>query len=302
MLSPRRPILAAALLLAGASCARAPAPPVLGQEWPALCKLETRSRVAAVEPVLWQAFLLGGFDPRRRALEPGARDCAGFKLDPGRGVGRCAPDAAAPDWALRPLDVATGPAGPGAAFVWTPSHVRPSGMAHGPIALAHERGGRVTVHALGRLALFPGDVRIGVERLAGEPVLLADGEHCPGSARASCRRMTRLLAVRRGRIEPLAVVARDGTCLGEAAVYERRERPGREPSGGRTRVAMTTTLTLAPERATLQERLVVTEAERPEGTSAPRVLRTAERERHWTLSGGALIADGPSLWQDEEER
>jgi hypothetical protein len=278
---------------------------VLGETWPSICGLETRLGRTQVPPAVWQMFLIRGFNPLTRQLPEKPTDCLGRPIgwEPPR-LDTCKDDELpAKELAARALtdaDFLSVRLGPRTFLVWTAAKWLDTGETVGPLALAEIGATKTVAKSLGTLRLLPGNARLSLRTVRGQPILVAEGEYCEGEGRSHCQRSMRLLPILRDRIHTASVFSTAGTCLGPAIIPLERERDTTiDPPGISARTKIESSVSFTAEDVRIQELVTVRETTASESSPSPRVLDRAERLRTLKWTGRRFVAYGESLWKTE---
>jgi len=278
----------------GLACAHAPPDPTVAP----MCGLAVEAPAGAPPAEAVIALVLRGLDPVTRRLTLPPLDCTGTQIRWDGPVQACADSAIVrtllPDRPIGPGDVVTAPVGGGRSLVWIATSRYASGDAVGPVAIVESGWPGLRVVARGVLRAYPEKLALRLERLGGEPVLVAEGESCSGTAPTTCRRAARLMTLRAGRFEPLPVATEDGACL--APGWFDLTRVELQPvEGAWQRLTLNATLTFGPRGLEVEEAVVVESLDRPDATRGP-VLRRAQQLRSLRWVGGRLVGTEPALW------
>lgn len=281
-----------ALALAS-GCAGAPRAPWADQQ---VCGMEEVDEKAPT-PEHWTSFLVRGVDPRTQRATVPAIDCAGAQVTwEGPGLA-CADNTLAqtllPGRALSPEDVAVSPAGEGVWLVWVMTNRYASGEALGPVGLVTRSGRQMWVRALGALRAFPVHPRLRLERVGDVTLLVAEGEVCgPGG----CERGLRVMSLKGDRFVPERFLSEAGACEAPGFIFVQREAWEELSTGWRRRHELSASVAFQPARISVQELLVVRDADPRNPTAPGRVFRRAEDQLTIAWKDGRLVASGSSLW------
>jgi hypothetical protein len=305
--SPRRSpaAIVVALALAFAGCggkAANPGPP-------ALCRIPTS--VASNQPLaerrlpppFWFSLMVRGYQASGAIARPAA-DCEGQPIQ--WPADTCAVDAQVVPIEAAPLndrDLVVSNLGDGQRLVWVQTEHYTDGEATGPVALAvlDARGASVTT--LGVLRAYASRAQLRLERLGQGQILVAEGEACADENDArSCVRGIRVVPVGKRRFVPLDVAEDDGRCQGRAFFPLRAEGTiGEGPHRKSYRIQSSVNFT--PDAITVQEQLTIGQASANSADATASALRRMTAERKIRLTGGRLVAEGPSLldrWARQE--
>ena len=261
-------------------------------------------RVAAVEKPpadSWLSLLLEGYDPAtRRATNP-AVDCTGARVVWSAAAYACTDgDAARKELPLGPIaaeDVLTFPAGPGLWLTWIITGRYASGDAVGVVALAETSRGepekRLVVRAMGALRAYPKKVKLRLQPMGMQDLLVAEGERCADGG-APCTWAVRLEPLQGKRFVPEPVRGVKGECL-EAALVNLKQQATARVGESLRKTEGETSLAFEPGGVRVEESVVVQEVGRKSDVP-PRLLHRAHDTRVITVEEGQLKAPSPSLW------
>jgi hypothetical protein len=293
-------ILAAAAVLVMGCGATATTP----AEQP-LCRISTSIGVnkpladRTLPAPFWFSLLVRGYVPSGAIGRP-TRDCEGQLVS-------WPADACAADAEVKPLDpeplgendLVVSHLGEGRRLVWVQTEHFANGEAVGPVALAVFDPRGVSVTTLGVLRAYGSRVQLRMDRLGDGQVLIAEGEACADERDArTCVRGIRLVPVGRRRFVALDVSDEGGRCLGRAFFPLKLD-----GTLGRKSYRVQSSVNFAPDAVTVQESLTITEGTSTSADATAAAVAKMTAERRIKMSGGRLVADGPSLldrWARQE--
>lgn len=291
----RRRTLCAALALALAACAGPQHP------WPdaARCELSGPDATAPGSG-RWVKLLLRGYDPETRKVTSPALDCTTAQVRWEAPAFACFDTALAttvlPPRPLSEADVIVSRLGEGFGLAWVVTNRFASGDALGPVAIVEQKGDRLVVHALGALRAYSDKATLRLEKLAGQTVLVAEGQLCAGADPASCVRSARILPLRGDRFSPEPLFSGAGACVAPAWFDLDRRESATLDNGWIRRNTLAASLVFGPEGLRVEEQLVVHDLDPKDAQARPRVFRKADGERTVRPAEGKLVTTGRSVW------
>jgi hypothetical protein len=275
----------------------------------ALCRIPTS--VGSNQPLaertlpapFWYSLLVRGYQSSGAIARP-PRDCEGQPIEWTADV--CAADAQAVPIEAAPLgdrDLVVSNLGDGQRLVWVQTEHYTDGEALGPVALAVLDARGVSVSTLGVLRAYGSRAQLRLEKLGEGQILVAEGEACADERDArSCVRGIRVVPVGKRRFVPLDVSEDDGRCQGRAFFPLRAD--GFIGEGARRKsYRIQSSVDFTPEAITIQEQLTIGQTSSTSADAAASAVRRMTAERKIRLSGGRLVAEGPSLldrWARQE--
>jgi hypothetical protein len=274
-------------------------PPPKRQKTKALCSvarpLTKAGQIRPLRPDDWFNLLVD------RAVDGKNADCTGAALAWQQADG-CAeveergdPVAAR---AFREDDVLVQRVDEGTKLVWVITDFFSNGDGMGPVSLVSEEATTIEVLAVGTLKARARRPRLKLIQIGETEMLSAEGEACEREDEpASCRRSIVLMERRGPRFLPLRLYARNGLCLGPAAVHMARQKTLPLDSGWTRRLELHSTLLAQPQRLLVTEQVVVSDFDPTRPGVPPRPVRRADAEiLYWFGKDGRLYASDASLW------
>jgi hypothetical protein len=250
----------------------------------------------------WVRLLLRGYDPATRRVTAPALDCTSAQ------VRWAAPAVACSDGSLattelpaRPIaeaDVIVSPLGEGFGIVWIVTNRFASGDALGPVAVVEQRRDEFVVRAIGALRAYPDHAALRLERIGTLPVLVAEGQLCPGADPASCIRSARVMPLRGDRFSQEPLLSEQGACVSPAWFDLVRQESDRLDTGWRRRHQLAASLVFGAEGLRVEEQLLVHDLDPKQPQAQPRLHRKAQGERTIRAEGKRLVTDRRSLWTE----
>jgi hypothetical protein len=286
--------LAAAAILA-TGCARVQDP----LDLPALCEQERGGARGDPGAAAWVRLLLRGVDPETRRVTSPALDCTGGQVR-WEGPALTCEDGvlartALPERALTADDVIAAPAGRDLRLVWIVTGRFASGEALGPVALVEEGAVTLRVLAVGALRAFPKEVRLRLERLGPQTVLVAEGASCSGEEPTTCLRAARVLPLVGARFVATPVSREEGGCL-SPGWFELARQEVRRVEGRWERVELGAQLVFGAAGLEIEELVTVGELASRQAPRPTRVLHRAQGTRVVRWQQGRLLSGGEPLW------
>jgi len=267
----------------------------------------------------WISLLLQGYDAgTRRATSP-AVDCSGARVVWEAPAQACADGEVARKelaaGAIAAGDVLSFPAGPEQWLVWVITARYASGDALGVVALVEaqleppvnqaereKREKRLVVRGLGALRAYPSKVRLRLQEMGMEELLVAEGERC--GVGGGCSSVVRVVPLKGERFVPEAVRGENGECVEAAQFFLKQQETIRVGESVR-RMEGEASVVYEERSIRVEESVLVQEAGR-KADAPPQLLHRAHDTRVIVVEGGRLKGAAPSLWtrmaKDARER
>lgn len=256
-------------------------------------------------PEVWFSVVLKNFNRREMELQRPTRDCSGKTLEPeSEEMALCidgdnppVPVPARPldpeqDFTITPLDE------PGQALVWVRTDYYEDGLAEGPVAITQWTKRGVAVRAIGPLTAYPDRVRMYIEPLDKDRVLVVESRVCEDPDKPkTCGKQTRLIPLINDRFVQRPLLDKDGsTCLGPASFDQQQSTEVDLPDGRKRRFVMTRAFNFDDGGVVLSEEVKIEDYD-PENPDLPEALfRKAQLQRPMQVTErGMITAEG--LWE-----
>ncbi|WP_224247239.1 hypothetical protein [Hyalangium gracile] len=271
---------------------------------PRLCVAEAvMSERIVPRPDDWFALLLHGFDRDQGVAPSPSVDCSGVPVvwqepqaeecrEPG-------PEAKPlpPPERLTDEDLVVETVRADLRLVWVVARRFSNGEGLGPVGLVERNREGFVVRALGSLRAYPRQSRLRLEQAGEVTVLIAEGEVCTDEAPPTCRRMARVLPLRKGRFFAEAVTSEgNGSCMGPAWFPLSREQVFVMPNGLHHKIEFTSTLSVKPEGIVLNEQVAIFIRDPNQPSIPPQSYRRAQAQRVLSVRDTRLVGTSPSLW------
>lgn len=255
-------------------------------------------------PEVWFSVVLKNFNRREMELQRPTRDCSGKTLEPeSEEMALCIdgdnPPVPVPsrpldpeqDFTITPLDE------PGQALVWVRTDHYEDGLAEGPVAITEWTKRGVAVRAIGPLTAYPDRVRMYIEPLDKNRVLVVESRVCEDPEKPkTCGKQTRLVPLVGDRFVQRPLLDKDGsTCLGPASFDQQQSTEVDLPDGRKRRFVMTRAFNFDDGGVVLSEEVKIEDYD-PENPDLPEALfRKAQLQRPMQVTErGMITAEG--LW------
>lgn len=256
-------------------------------------------------PDVWFSVILRDFNRREMAVKRPTKDCSGKTLAPeDEEMALCldGDDPPVPlearaldpeeDFTMTPLEEA------GQALVWVRTEHYDNGLAEGPVAIAEWTKRGVAVRAIGPLAAHPDRVRMSLEAMGDDRVLVVESKVCkdPEDPK-SCGKQTRLLPLIGDRFVARPLLDKDGeTCLGPASFDQLRTTEVDLPDGRKRKFTLSRSFDFEEGEVVLSEEVKI-EDYNPDNPDLPSELfRKAQLQRRMEITEhGVVTTEG--LWE-----
>jgi hypothetical protein len=315
---PRRPLLAAVMVLAGGpaglgglggcGAAQKPSPaPAAEQRAEPVCTYPTQVVGASGEThdlpaMTWLAFLLPGLKVETGEVTRPVVNCTGQVARwsyegpecPALELNRSYLPAPT---GISPRDLVSANASQYTRLVWAVTDRLSDGEAEGPIALAEFHARSIDIRAVGTLRALPERAHLRLVTVQGQPVLVAEGEQCESDAGGRCFRGTRLMLLVGSRFEPQPLRLEDGHCLEPAFFPTEHTEVVTGKDGTRRAMTANSRLDFAADGISVHEEIAVRSTD-PGNPGAPgRLLREARADRRLMVRSGRLYVSDGALWE-----
>jgi len=254
---------------------------------------------------LWFSVILRGFNRREMKLNRPTTNCAGGTLAPEDEEMALCMDGENPPVPLeaQPLDpeadfTITALDEGGQALVWIRTEHYEGGLAEGPVAIAEWTKRGVAVRAIGSLTAQVDRVRMRLEPMGEERVLVVESRICEDPDKPkTCGKQTRLVPLVGDRFFQRPLLDADGaTCLGPAAFDQSRTTEVDLPDGRKRKFALTRSFAFEGGGVVLSEEVKIEDYD-PEKPDLPATLfRKAQVQRPLKVSERGLVSS-EGLWE-----
>jgi hypothetical protein len=179
-------------------------------------------------------------------------------------------------------------------FGWAPFKRYADGMQEGPLAIARNHDGKLEVRAAGTLRAYPSHLKLEVRQVAGQHLLIADGELCVDQ---SCERATRVMWLDRQRFHarPLRSVSQR-QCLGPAWFPQREQLEVKLGERWRRTLERELSLAFDEQGLVVDEHIRVRDHDLAQPSLPARAFRDAAAQLRISPVQGELLSEGHSLW------
>ncbi|MEM6996072.1 MAG: hypothetical protein AAF721_36535 [Myxococcota bacterium] len=255
-------------------------------------------------PDVWFAVILRDFNRREMKVKRPTKDCSGRTLAPEDEEMNLCMDGDNPPVPLeaRPLDAEedftiTALDEPGQALVWVRTDHYEGGLSEGPVAIAEWTKRGVAVRAIGPLTAHTDRVRMHLEPMGKERVLVVESRICEDPEKPkTCGKQTRLVPLVGERFVQRPLLDKDGeTCLGAAAFDQSQETEVPLPDGRTRKFTLSRSFDYTDGNVVLSEEVKIEDYD-PEKPDLPATLfRKAQLQREMLVTDrGLLTSEG--LW------
>lgn len=257
-----------------------------------------------VPPEVWFSVILRDFNRRKMTVKRPTMDCSGRSLvaedeemvlcldgdDPpvpleGRGLD------AEEDFTITALEEE------GQALVWVRTDHFEGGLSEGPVAIAEWTKRGIAVRAIGPLQAYTDRVRMHLEPMGSERVLVVESRICEDPKKPkTCGKQTRLVPVVGERFVQLPLLDNDGaTCLGPAAFDQLQTTEVSLPDGRTRKFSLTRSFDYTDGNVVLSEEVKIEDYD-PKNPDLPATLfRKAQVQREMKVTKRGLVTS-EGLW------
>ncbi len=256
-------------------------------------------------PDVWFAVILKDFNRREMKVKRPTKDCSGRTLAPEDEEMTLCLDGEDPpvplearaldaeeDFTITPLDEG------GQALVWVRTDHYEGGLSEGPVAIAEWTKRGVAVRAIGPLMAHTDRVRMHLEPMGDDRVLVVESRVCEDPEKPqTCGKQTRLVPLVGERFVQRPLLDKDGeTCLGPAAFDQLRTTEVPLPDGRTRKFSLARSFDYDEGNVVLSEEVKIEDYD-PDKPDLPATLfRKAQVRREMKVTErGVVTSEG--LWE-----